>query len=70
MPDGHPVLTYGPFVCRLNIDPIPVRMPVYVTSDPHFGTDFILGRKRLAHYAAEDNASPARDPVQRSTRAL
>ena len=44
MPDGHPVLTYGPFVCRLNIGPIPVRMPVYVTSDPHFGTDFILGR--------------------------
>ena len=34
----------GPWVCRLNIGPIPVRMPVYVTSDPHFGTDFILGR--------------------------
>ena len=42
--DGHPVDCYGPFKCRLNIGPTPVRMTVWVTADPHFGVDFVLGR--------------------------
>ena len=44
MPNGHPIEAYGPFNCKLSIGPVQVRMPVLVTSDPHLGSDFVLGR--------------------------
>ena len=44
MENGNTVQVFNtPFKCKLRIGPITVIMLVYVTTDPHFGSDFVLG---------------------------